>query len=209
MKDVLYRVLDAQFVSSAPGMRAMPKEELPEAAFVGRSNVGKSTLLNAVCGRKALARTSRTPGRTQLLNFFRVRVGRSDQEETREEAYFVDLPGYGYAKVAKSKRRQWPKVIEEYLLTRRSLAVVVLLVDCRRDAEEEEKWFANLGKEGNLLVALTKTDKLSKTDLKKRADNVRKCLHLAPDQIIFTSVSSGKKQGIDVLTEGICARLFE
>lgn len=147
------KVVSAEFVKSAVHERDFPKERLPEVAFVGRSNVGKSSLINTIVGRKGLAKTSSTPGRTQLINFFRI----------NHRLTFVDLPGYGYAKVPVSVRREWRPMIEGYLKDRDNLKGVVLIMDIRRPPEEEEELlFEFLNSLGIVsVVALTKVDKLS------------------------------------------------
>lgn len=151
------RILSAEFVTSAAEPAQFPDGALPEIAFAGRSNVGKSSLLNALLGRKGLARVSQTPGRTRLLNFFRVRTSQSDGPEFM----FVDLPGYGYAKVSKAVKDQWGPMIEKYLRGRPCLRGIVLLTDIRRGEDEEMtlvQWTTEMGL--GLVVVATKTDKL-------------------------------------------------
>src|SRR5438552_11031634 len=113
------KVASAKFIASAPTIPSIPSGTLPEIAFMGRSNVGKSSLINSLLGVKGLARTSNTPGRTQALNFF----------DINEEMIFVDLPGYGYAKVSKADRLHWGKLIEKYLAQRSALVLCILIVD--------------------------------------------------------------------------------
>lgn len=154
------RILSAEFVTSATKASQFPDSALPEIAFAGRSNVGKSSLLNALLGRKGLARVSQTPGRTRLLNFFRVKTTQSHVSDFM----FVDLPGYGYAKVSKAVKDQWGPMIEEYLLGRPSLRGLVLLTDIRRGEDEEvtlARWAEELGL--GLVVVATKADKLSRS----------------------------------------------
>lgn len=145
---------NARFVHGAARGGRLPADGGREVAFGGRSNSGKSSSINAVTGRRALARTSRTPGRTQQINFF----------ELDEERRLVDLPGYGYAKVSASLRRDWQPLIENYLNGRRSLAGLILTVDCRREPGELDAmlidWCAHAGMPVHVL--LTKADKLSR-----------------------------------------------
>ncbi len=144
--------VDSEFVLSAPGAEFFPREELPEIAFLGRSNVGKSSLINALLGRKALAFTSSKPGCTQAINFYRV----------GGEYYFADLPGYGYARVSKDRTLEWKKLIEKYLLERQTLELCILVLDGRRgwmESDLELKQWLEVHRKPCLVVA-TKMDKL-------------------------------------------------
>jgi len=184
------RVTSAELLTSAADASGFPKPGAPEVAFLGRSNVGKSSLLNALVGRRALARTSSTPGKTRLLNWFRVvRGGR--------EMWLVDLPGYGYAKVAKREREDWKRWIESYLSDRPTLRLAVLLQDLRRDPGEDEalllRWLAE--RRVPALVALTKCDKLKPM---RRAERIRALstdAALAGAPVLATSASSGSGLG--------------
>lgn len=153
------KIVSAEFVKSAFERRHWVTGGLPEIAFLGRSNVGKSSLINSLLQRKGLARTSNTPGRTQSINFFLI----------NESFYFADLPGYGFAKVSKSMRADWGKMAEEYLGQREELALSVQLVDSRHKPTELDKqlheWLTFHEKE-HIIVA-TKADKLSKSKLSK------------------------------------------
>ena len=156
------KILSAEFLTSATDSSHFPPAALPEIAFAGRSNVGKSSLLNALLGRKGLARVSQTPGRTRLLNFFQVTTGRGSAGKA-SELIFVDLPGYGYAKVSKAVHEQWGPMIEGYIRGRRSLRGIVVLTDIRRGEEEELqliRWAARLGIP--VLAVATKIDKLTR-----------------------------------------------
>ncbi len=155
-------VREATFFAEARDLGALPPEGPPEIAIAGRSNVGKSTLLNRLAARRALARTSKTPGRTRGLVMFDLRLGRAPLQELR----LVDLPGYGYAKISKGERESWGPLIEGYTRRRRSLALFVMLVDARRGLEDEERQLYEwLGTEKvPAQVVLTKVDKLSATE---------------------------------------------
>ena len=154
--------MDATFLKSAFDESQYPPPDRPEVAFAGRSNVGKSSLLNTLVKRKNLARTSSTPGRTQALNFFRV----------NDRFTFVDLPGYGYARVSREVKRSWRGMVEAYIKNRPNLKAVVVIVDVRRDLEEDDRslmeWLKQEGK--NVLPIFTKVDKLTR---KERDSRVR------------------------------------
>jgi GTP-binding protein len=147
------KITKAEFLKSAVWPPQYPPAKLPEIAFVGRSNVGKSSLINTLVGRKNLAKTSNTPGRTQLINFFSI----------NENLSFVDLPGYGFAKVSQSVKKDWGDMIEAYLRERLSLALVVFILDIRRDPSEDDLSLRDWLEHYRIpyLNVLTKADKLS------------------------------------------------
>jgi GTP-binding protein len=201
------KVLEAEFLTSGTEKTAgagWPVEGPPEIAFAGRSNVGKSTLLQALMQRRGLVRISSTPGRTRLINFFRIVVapegGRA--AENRRELYFVDLPGYGYAKVSKAEREKWLPFVDQYLSERAALKVLVLLVDPRRDANRREpplldeteiaKYVAARGV--LVLAVMTKADKLSKHERKPALEKLKRELGLPA-----IAVSATDGDGIDEL----------
>ena len=161
-----------------------PESTLPEIAFAGRSNVGKSSLLNTLVRRKSFARVSRTPGRTREINFFRVNNG----------FVLVDLPGYGYARVSKERRAEWRPLLERYLGQTRQLRGIVLLLDIRRDPSEDDQAMLDFlaAMEVPTIVALTKTDKLSKAAAGQRVAEISAALALDADQIIPFSAHSGE-----------------
>ena len=191
-----FRIISAEFELPVDNLVRLPAPTIPEIAFIGRSNVGKSSLINHLCSRKDLARTSKTPGRTQALNFFRIQFRRAGEEGKdpkgktfKFECFFVDLPGYGYAKVSKSVKAKWRPLIGDYLMQRTNLEAAILLVDSRRDAGEEEKWIAEMGRRGNVWVALTKCDKLSKNVVAATRDKMAKSLGVARQRVIPISVT--------------------
>ncbi len=180
-------IKSATFIKSAVKPSHYPPEGLPEIAFAGRSNVGKSTLINTLVNRKHLVKTSSTPGRTQLLNFF----------DINERLVFVDLPGYGYAKVPGRVKKEWGRMIETYLSTRSTLKGVVLILDIRRKPREEENnfiaWFHQQGIPAVLI--LTKADKLSKTKQKKQITAIQNELSVDSEELICFSAKT--RQGLN------------
>jgi len=177
------------FVQGATALGQMPEEPVPEFAFVGRSNVGKSSLINRLFERKNLARTSSTPGKTQEINFFRV----------NDAFHVVDLPGFGYAKVSKKQRAAWQKLIGQYLMERRQLVAVFQLVDARHDPTALDKELMMLMRESPAehVVLLTKGDKLSGNQRHKAVSRVRKTLESLGQEkpVILTSAHDGRGRG--------------
>jgi len=180
-------------MAGAGGWR--PESELPEIAFAGRSNVGKSSLLNRLVRRKAFARVSRTPGRTREINFFRV----------NSSFVLADLPGYGYARISKEKKADWKPLIEGYLRGTPNLAGVVQLLDLRRDPSDDDAEMLDFLAELELptVVVLTKADKLSAHAAETRADEIMKSLSLERDQTILFSAVTGR--GRDELAAAVAS----
>lgn len=174
-----------------------PPPDLPEVAFAGRSNVGKSALLNRLVGRRKLARVSNTPGRTREVNFFKV----------NDRFVIADLPGYGYARVSKERRASWRPLIEGYLGGSTALRGVVLLLDSRRDPSPDDlamrEYLGELGAPS--LFALTKIDKLSRAQVATRVATLAQTLDVGEDQIVLTSAETGR--GRDELAEALEALL--
>jgi GTP-binding protein len=199
-----YRVVVADYERSCASAADWPPasaDDPPEVAFCGRSNVGKSSLINLLVERKGLVRTSRTPGRTRLANFFKIELL---DGEMRKSLRLVDLPGFGYAKVSKSERATWRPAIEEYLGGRRELAAVVLLVDARRSVEIDERelapWLVRRGVQ--VIPVVTKIDKLPKHERPLLASAVKKDLGIAP---VLASAETG--DGRDELWRRLLAAL--
>ena len=180
------RIVNAEFETLAMEERGWPKEPLPEVGLIGRSNVGKSSLINAVCGTKGLARVSKTPGRTRGLVFFRLTLS------TKQRVRLVDFPGFGYAKVSASERKGWQEMVGHYLETRDLLRGVLLLVDSRREVGEEERtlaeWLPTLARAPAVVPVATKIDTLPKAEAGLAATRVARELGLGkgPPAIGFT-----------------------
>ena len=183
------QIKSAEFVTSATKPSQYPPVRLPEVAFAGRSNVGKSSLINTLVNRKHLVKTSSTPGRTRLINFFDInqRIG------------FVDLPGYGYAKVPDSVKKTWGPMIETYLSGRETLKGVVVIMDIRRIPKQEELnllgWLKHYSING--ILVLTKTDKLSKNKQTKQHQLIAQALNRDKGEFILFSAKS--RRGKDAL----------
>ena len=164
----------------------LPKNQVPEIAFAGKSNVGKSSLINAFMNRKALARTSSSPGKTQTINFYNV----------NHAMYLVDLPGYGYAKVSQSVKEQWGKLIERYLHESKQLKALFLLVDIRHYPSENDKtmynWILHNGYQP--IIIATKADKLKRSQIQKHVKAIKEGLQLRPGSIVIP-FSAQSKQG--------------
>ncbi len=182
---------------SAVGVRLeqYPTDGLPEIAFAGKSNVGKSTLINGLMKRKGLARTSSSPGKTRTINFYGI-TGKSGEQEL----YFVDLPGYGYAKAPKTEIEKWGQMIEDYLYKRDSLTGIILLIDIRHEPGKNDimmyEWLCHYGYD--IVIAATKLDKINRSQIQKQVSILKKALGLRPqDKIIpFSGVT---KQGAEEL----------
>ena len=170
----------------------LPVNDKPEIAFAGKSNVGKSSLINSLVNRKALARTSSQPGKTQTINFYNI----------NEEMYLVDLPGYGYAKVSESEKVKWGQMIERYLHTSQQLKAVFLLIDIRHDPSANDKmmynWIVDMGYDP--IIIATKLDKLKRSQVQKHVKMLREGLDLVPGTQIIP-FSSSTKQGRDEVWE--------
>ncbi len=187
-------IIDAEYVGSFPSERQCPKDQKPEYAFIGRSNVGKSSLINMLCNRKDLARVSNTPGKTQMLNYYLI----------DKSWYIVDLPGYGYAKISKRKRHEWEKMIEGYLLHRNTLGCAFVLIDSNIPPQLIDIEFINwMGKMGvPFVIVFTKTDRLKNNEKRKNIDafnnELLKYWNELPQQFV---TSSAKKEGAESILE--------
>ncbi|ADZ82857.1 ribosome biogenesis GTP-binding protein YihA/YsxC [Cellulosilyticum sp. ST5] len=183
-------VTKAEMIITAGLSSQFPVHDMPEIAFAGKSNVGKSSLLNAMLNRKALARTSSQPGKTQTINFYNV----------QDTYMFVDLPGYGYAKVSKTDRERWGKLIEGYLEKREQLKKIILLIDIRHEVGNNDKmmydWIKHYHNE--VIVVATKMDKIKRSQVQKHLSMIRKGLNLMPEDKLV-GFSSETKQGKEEL----------
>lgn len=170
----------------------LPDNQLPEIAFAGKSNVGKSSLINGLLNRKSLARTSATPGKTQTINFYNV----------NEELYLVDLPGYGYAKVSEAEKVKWGQLIERYLNNSEQLKAVFLLIDIRHEPSANDRmmydWILEMGY--NPIIIATKLDKIKRSQIQKQIKLIKTTLDLVPGTVVIP-FSATTKQGRDEIWE--------
>ena len=178
------KIKQAEFISSFADVKKCPPPEKPEFAFIGRSNVGKSSLINMLTSSKKLAKTSVTPGKTQTINHFLINGG----------WYLVDLPGYGYAKVGRSTRQGFGKMIEEYVLKRETISCLFILIDSRLTPQKIDMSFINWvgDKSVPMAIIFTKTDKLSRSDLQKNINLFKKTLNEDWDELPPMIISSAK-----------------
>ncbi|MBT0663914.1 ribosome biogenesis GTP-binding protein YihA/YsxC [Geobacter pelophilus] len=181
-------IKNVEFIKSAVKPDQYPPAELPEVAFVGRSNVGKSSLINLLVNRKNLVRTSNTPGRTQLINFFSV---------NSDSFMLVDLPGYGFAKVPLDVKKQWGPMMTAYLSKRETLRGVVLILDVRRVPSQEDIQMLDLLRAHDIppIMVITKCDKVSKNERKRQAQIISKTMQVQESEFLFFSALS--REGID------------
>lgn len=190
--------MQVEFVTSAPSLATRPELVLPEFAFVGRSNCGKSSLINHFLNRKGMAKTSGQPGKTRLLNYFVV----------DNRYYLVDLPGYGFAKVSKALRREWTQLMRAYLLCEERPKAVFQLLDVRRDPTDEDRQMHEWIREAELPYALvvTKIDKIGKTKRMARYREIAEAMRPDPDTP-FLPTSSEQREGADAMHAWVAALL--
>ncbi len=188
----------SKLVISAVKPEGYPESGLPEIAMVGRSNVGKSSVINFLTGRKSLARVGNTPGKTRLINFFSL----------EDKLMLVDLPGYGYAQVSKEERARWGKIVETYLHKREQLKLVLLLADIRHKPTADDRlmyeWLCSMGKPH--IVIATKADKISRAHYREHLNEIRKTLELMPGVPVIP-VSATKKTGFQEVWDKIIEAL--
>ena len=186
----------AEFVTSIADLSRLPKDGLPQIAFSGKSNVGKSSVINRILNRKNFARVGETPGKTVHINFFRI----------DEKAYFVDLPGYGYAKVPQAEKERWSRLMESYFSVPERIALGILIVDARHKPTQNDVTMAEYFKSAGrpFLVVANKLDKLKKSELEPNMAQIRAVLGLS-DETVLIPFSAEKGTGRDELVSRILA----
>jgi GTP-binding protein len=187
------RLINFKFVKSASKPNEFIVDELPQVAIVGRSNVGKSSLINMLANNKKMAKTSSTPGRTRLVNYF----------DIDGKVYLVDLPGYGFAQASKSIKQEWDRVLDDYFNNTHNLKLVLLLIDSRHLPSELDVMMLNYLVELNIpyQIVLTKADKLSKSQLNKNITDISN--HIRHNKSMFIATSADKKQGAEQIAMAI------
>ncbi|MGO9137910.1 MAG: ribosome biogenesis GTP-binding protein YihA/YsxC [Syntrophales bacterium] len=190
------KIVSAEFVKSATQPSQYPEGILPEIAFAGRSNVGKSSLINTITRKKNLARTSSTPGCTRLINFF----------TANNQISLVDLPGYGYAKAPIASKKEWGPMIETYLMQRESLESVIVILDVRRDPSEQDLTLIDWLRHYQIIptIVLTKIDKVSRSQAKVRQRKIKELLGLNADPILFSARTGEGKDAIWGAINDLC-----
>lgn len=200
MSETKMKIRSSEITMSAVNKKQYPSEGVPEIALAGRSNVGKSSVINGLLNRKNFARTSSTPGKTRTINFYLI----------NNEFYFVDLPGYGYARVSKTEKEKWGSIMERYLEDREELCAILLLVDVRHEPTADDKmmydWIKYFGY--NCVVVATKADKISRGQYQKHISAIRKKLEMPKEEKVIVT-SSSKKIGIDELWDEIVSQYEE
>lgn len=191
-------VKKAEFIITAVEPVQYPQNGWPEIALAGRSNVGKSSLINSLVNRKSLARVGNTPGKTRVINFYNI----------NDALMLVDLPGYGFAKVSKEEKKSWGKLAETYLNTRKSISVIILLVDIRHEPSEDDRMMLDyiVASGRDVVVVATKADKIGRSEYKKQMDLIRTCLEL-DEKTPVIPFSSMKRIGIEEVWETIESKM--
>lgn len=197
-------IVSAEYMKSSPGYKDCPETDKPEFAFIGRSNVGKSSLINMVTGKKNLAKTSSTPGKTQLINHFEIIS--SDKKGKKEKWHLVDLPGYGYAKVSKGSRNNWDNMIGSYIRKRENLKMLLVLIDSRHTPQKPDLEFINnLGEwQVPFAIVFTKTDKNKKTATERNvmamANELQKTWEALPPYFLTSATErTGREELLEFL----------
>jgi GTP-binding protein len=196
-------VKTVEYKGSFPNYRGCPQDDLPEFAFIGRSNVGKSSLINMLVRQKEMARTSQKPGKTQLINYFLV----------NQSWYIVDLPGYGYARISKTKRKEWEKMIQDYLLHRPNLCLAFVLIDGKLPSQQVDVEFINWLGEMSVpfVLVYTKIEKLKPQELEANLQSIRTGLlehwNALPQEFLSSAVSLQGRNEILQFIEGVLGKL--
>ena len=203
------QIKQASYLISNPSVEKCPKPDRPEFAFIGRSNVGKSSLINMLCNNSKLAKTSATPGKTQLINHYNVESS-DDKGKQKKHWYLVDLPGYGYAKISQSQRKQWQVMIKDYLTKRTNLTCVFVLIDARHEPQKNDLGFINnLGEwQAPFVIVFTKSEKEKPLALQRKVkdflDAMRETWQFLPQHFITSAITGkGKEEVLNFIAGSI------
>jgi GTP-binding protein len=209
----IMEIVKASYLISSPNLASCPKADRPEYAFIGRSNVGKSSLLNMLCNQDHLAKTSGSPGKTQMINHFSIlssnrKEGEHVTKYNSMEWYMVDLPGYGFAKVSQNQRKQWEKMIEDYIRQRENLGVLFVLIDSRHEPQKADLDFVDkLGEWGvPFALVFTKADKTTQKEVSANVklflDEMRKRWEFLPPHFVTSAIKkTGRKALLEYISE--------
>jgi GTP-binding protein len=209
----IMEIVKASYLISSPNLASCPKADRPEYAFIGRSNVGKSSLLNMLCNQDHLAKTSGSPGKTQMINHFSIlsstrKEGEHVTRYNSMEWYMVDLPGYGFAKVSQNQRKQWEKMIEDYIRQRENLGVLFVLIDSRHEPQKADLDFVDkLGEWGvPFALVFTKADKTTQKEVSANVklflDEMRKRWEFLPPHFVTSAIKkTGRKALLEYISE--------
>lgn len=204
-----FHILSAAYTRSAVGRSQYVEDEKPEIAFIGRSNVGKSSLINSLCGQRRLALVSREPGKTRTINYFSIQSRRLNEagEEERQDWYLVDLPGYGFAKATQQNKDAWSGFIDEYIRKSRNLALLCLLVDLRHPGlpidRKAYEWLSEIGVP--LQIIGTKTDKLGTSERNKNLRALQKDFPAASAPIAYSALNNkGRTELLRLIEQTVC-----
>lgn len=203
-----FHIFSSAYVKSAVNAKQYAEDEYVEIAFIGRSNVGKSSLINSLCGNKKLARVSREPGKTRTINYYAVQSRKAiNEKEERQDWYLVDLPGYGFAKTSQKNKDMWSSFISDYIYKSEKLILICLLVDLRHPGLAMDmkayEWLVNSGVDVQIIA--TKADKLGNNEKRKNLAQVKKIFQLKNPPIAYSSLKSeGRKELLELIEKYIC-----
>lgn len=203
-----FHIFSSAYVKSAVNAKQYVEDEYDEIAFIGRSNVGKSSLINSLCGNKKLAHVSREPGKTRTINYYAVQSRKTiEEKEERQYWYLVDLPGYGFAKTSQKNKDMWSNFISEYIYNSEKLILICLLIDLRHPGlaidQKAFEWLTN--SQADIQIIATKADKLGKNEKMKNISQIKKLFPTKNEPVAYSSLKNeGQKELLELLENYIC-----